>query len=61
MELNIKDESFKRQCEFVKKHTNIKTNTSVVREAMRKYYFVTREEVLRDAKNTIQELEGWAI
>ena len=57
MKIEIKESTFKNHCEFIKAHTTHKTNTGVVKDALRHYYLKVREDKKEQLKNELKELE----
>ena len=55
--IRINSDSFKKHCDFIKENTTHKTNTKLVREAVRHYYLQVREESKEDLKKRLEELE----
>ena len=55
--IRIDSDSFKKHCDFIKENTTHKTNTKLVREAVRNYYLQVREESVQELKNKLKELE----
>lgn len=57
MRINLQSETLDKHCQFIKDNTIHKTTTSLVREAVRQYYFKVREEKKESLKEQLRELE----
>ena len=57
MKIQINETTFKNHCDFIKANTTHKTNTSIVKDALRHYYLKVREDRKEQLRNELKELE----